>query len=262
MLETNLQRIDHPFVGSHLYDHHGGSVVVQVPNSVATEFQLQYNTTFAARAKADYEQEHGGYLSSSIAGTFAVARTPASINHGNYSPNQQNQAGQLMFQTGTASFVPGTPNVSAVTLLASLTQSQSFGGVRLNSSDYRDYPLINSNFFGSAQDKAAIIYAYKAIRKLARSAAMKSVVVKELFPGPSVPDDDESIYKVIQSSPIAYYHPMGTTGLGRVLDQHFRVKGLQGIRVVDAGAFPAGTSCHPHATVYGFARAAARSTLR
>ena len=128
------------------------------------------------------------------------------------------------------------------------------------SSDWRDDPLIDSNYFGSSADKAIIRYAFKRLLNITRSRALSRINVGELFPGPNL-----TISEVFQQGAGSYHHPVGTVSLGKALDSGFRVKGVDGLRVIDSSAIPAITTCHMQAPVYALANAAAgivKATLR
>ena len=81
--------------------------------------------------------------------------------------------------------------------------------------------------------------------------------MKDVYPGPNV-NTDEELWKAIIGGAQSYHHPNGTVALGKVIDANFRVKGVQGLRVVDSSVFPYPPNCHPQADVYALAHVAAR----
>jgi len=131
-------------------------------------------------------------------------------------------------------------------------QPEAAGYIRLSSSDYRDNPLIYSNYYGSAGDKAAMLWGYKKVREVSTSAIMAPLVVRELFPGPNV-TTDEQLWTAIQDSAQTFHHPVGTAALGKVVDGDWRIVGLEGIRVADTSTFPYLPTCHLQASVYAYA---------
>ncbi|KAI7022693.1 hypothetical protein KC366_g12926, partial [Hortaea werneckii] len=118
-------------------------------------------------------------------------------------------------------------------------------------------PLIQSNYFGSPGDKAAILHGYKTLRELLQSEIMKPVVLREVFPGPDI-TTDEDLWAAIQQTAQTFYHPHGSLALGEVVDGDWRVRGLEGLRVVDSSTFPTTPTCHIQADVYAVAHRAAR----
>ena len=67
--------------------------------------------------------------------------------------------------------------------------------------------------------------------------------------------------EAIRNGAQSYHHPMGTVALDKVLDVNFRVKGLQGLRVVDSSVFPNPPNCHPQVDVYALAHLAVRQIM-
>lgn len=123
------------------------------------------------------------------------------------------------------------------------------GTVRLRSADPRDTPLINFHSFneGAADgvgdadpDLEALVEGVKFVRRIARGAS--AVVATEVHPGPDV-NDDEQIKKWVRRDAWGH-HACGTCRMGpdddelAVLDSRFRVRGVNGLRVVDASIFP------------------------
>lgn len=123
-----------------------------------------------------------------------------------------------------------------------------------------DSPLIDPNYFGSESDRACVLWGYKKLREVINSAKLKDIVVKEIFPGAKATTDAE-LMEAIRGGAQSYHHPMGTVALGTVLDANFRVKGVQGLRVVDSSVFPNPPNAHPQADVYAVSHLAARQII-
>jgi choline dehydrogenase-like flavoprotein len=78
----------------------------------------------------------------------------------------------------------------------------------------------------------------------------------------TVESTDDEIKDRIRAFGAPHFHPAGTCALGSVLDTELRVKGVQGLRVVDASVFPTPVGGHPQATLYGIAELAAAVIAR
>lgn len=102
-----------------------------------------------------------------------------------------------------------------------------------------------------------MLWGYKELRHVLTSPLLKSRIVKEVYPGANVTSDAD-LTEAIKGAAQSYHHPQGTCSLGKVLDGNFRVKGLRGLRVVDASAFPYPPNVHMQAQVYAVAHMAAR----
>lgn len=144
-----------------------------------------------------------------------------------------------------------------------LTLPTSRGKVELASSSPEDKPLIDPNYFATAVDRSALVYgARRLLECLLGTSSGQDVVESEVAPGPRMtPLDQHSttteIEERIRSVGLPHFHPAGTCALGSVLDAELRVKGVQGLRVVDASVFPAPLAGHPQASLYCLAERAA-----
>jgi 4-pyridoxate dehydrogenase len=121
------------------------------------------------------------------------------------------------------------------------TQPESRGSVKLASSDPAAAPLICQNFLASPKDWESLRAGFRVARNLARQPSMQAFIQTEFFPGPACESDAE-IDEHIRKTSITVHHPAGTCRLGAdeasVVDPHLRVRGLQGLRVVDASVMP------------------------
>lgn len=150
-----------------------------------------------------------------------------------------------------------SPTTKFMTIWVALVQPEATGTIRLASSNFWDFPLIDTASFGSKGDRAAVLWGYKALRRVLSSHWLKPLIVREIYPRANV-TRDEDLMEAIRGGAQSYHHPMGTVALGTVLDKEFRVKGLKGLRVVDASVFPHPPNCRPQADVYAVAHLAAR----
>ncbi|KAK2767078.1 hypothetical protein FQN54_006397 [Arachnomyces sp. PD_36] len=250
---------DIPEVGTNLYDHHNAAIQVQVTDDIETIFTWYQNETALAIAQEQYEADGSGPLGRTNGASLAGTRLPDQVFidvDNTYYPSLPEDRPQILYTYVGVPLLPDGPSVNAVTAWASVVQPEASGYLTLQSSDYRDAPLIYSNYYGSDGDRAAIEYAFNELREIFRSDELADVVVGEIFPGEHV-TSDEDVWAAIQQISHSYHHPVGTVALGTVLDSDWRVKGLQGIRVVDSSAMPTLPTCPIQAVVYAFAHRAA-----
>ena len=91
---------------------------------------------------------------------------------------------------------------------------------------------------------------------------MSEWVVREVFPGPDVASDEE-LSAILRATHQTVYHVSGTCRMGAdddpmaVLDPQLRVRGVSGLRVVDASVFPTLTAVNPVGTIMSVAERAA-----
>jgi len=122
-----------------------------------------------------------------------------------------------------------------------LLHPQSRGLVELRSSDPLDPPRITFNFLSHPQDLVTLRTGFKFAREVAASAALLPYRGDELTPGAGVCDDiaiDDYIRRTLRTVD----HSAGTCAMGSgpmtVVDPTFRVRGVEGLRVIDASAMP------------------------
>lgn len=121
------------------------------------------------------------------------------------------------------------------------TQPESRGSVRLASADPSAAPLIHQNFLASPKDWESLRAGFRVARDLAAQPAMEPFIQAEFFPGPDCQSDEE-IDEHIRNTSITVHHPAGTCRMGAdldsVVDPELRVRGIEGLRVVDASVMP------------------------
>ena len=118
---------------------------------------------------------------------------------------------------------------------------ESRGFVSLKSTDPNDTPLIQPNYLAADADVATLREAVRIARRIVAQPAFDAYRGEELNPGPEVRTDNE-IDDFIRRTAITIYHPVGTARMGNdpmaVVDASLRVRGLEGLRVVDASVMP------------------------
>jgi 4-pyridoxate dehydrogenase len=133
-----------------------------------------------------------------------------------------------------------------------LLQPRSRGEVLLRSADPLEPVRILPNFLSEPEDLATLREAYRRGRELASQRPLDPFRGREVSPGPEVRTAAE-VDAWIRNTVITVNHPLGTCAMGRgpeaVLDPELRVRGIDGLRVVDASAFPDMPSAHINAGV-------------
>jgi choline dehydrogenase len=149
---------------------------------------------------------------------------------------------------------------SGFTLSVSQLQVESRGSVRIKSSDPRAAPAIQYNYLATENDRRVMVEGLKIARRIAAAAPLSGYIIKEEFPGAAVQTDDE-LLDVVRQTGETVFHPTSTCRMGTdersVVDSHLRVRGLQGLRVVDASVMPAVVSGNTNAAVIAVAEKAA-----
>lgn len=127
---------------------------------------------------------------------------------------------------------------------------RSRGYVHVNSPDPLAYPKIDPNYLADPEDAAVLVAGIKAVRQLAQTPALKKFVVRETRPGPEVKTDEE-ILAYIRATTQTTWHVVGSCKMGddgdAVVDSELRVRGVDGLRVVDSSVFPTVPSSNTNA---------------
>jgi choline dehydrogenase len=149
---------------------------------------------------------------------------------------------------------------SGFTLSVSQTQVESRGSVQIASPDPRTAPAIHYNYLATDNDRRVMIDGLKLIRRIAATPPLHDYVVAEEFPGTRVASDEDWLAFVREASDTVF-HPTSSCRMGSdaraVVDPQLRVRGVEGLRVVDASVMPAVPSGNINATVIAVAEKAA-----
>jgi len=124
----------------------------------------------------------------------------------------------------------------------------SRGHIRIKSADPRASPAITLNYLSALEDQRIAIESLRLARRVVLGTeAMKKYSPEEFLPGPALKTDEELV-KAAGDVGTTIFHPVGTCRMGRaddasaVVDPQLRVRGIEGLRVIDASIMPNITS--------------------
>lgn len=158
--------------------------------------------------------------------------------------------------------VMGLAPTHGVTMTALLLQPKSRGRVTLRSTNPDDLPVVDPQIYADPQDLALTIEGFRFARRALSQAPLKDLIDREIFPGADVATD-EAIADHCRRTVKTGYHPVGTCRMGAendpmaVLDPELRVRGIDGLRVIDASMMPNIISGNTNATALAVADKAA-----
>ena len=118
---------------------------------------------------------------------------------------------------------------------------ESRGTLRIRSADPAHPPEIRINYLATETDRRAFIDGIRILRGILAKPALKEYVTEEVYPGAKIVSDDQ-ILEFCRQTGSTVYHPTSTCRMGNdplaVVDQRLKVRGIEGLRVVDASVMP------------------------
>jgi choline dehydrogenase len=244
---------DNPAVGANLMDHPMVPVLWSTPR-VRGLWESAGNAGIAR-----WRLTHKGPLTSNIAEAGGFARSDPRL-----------AAPDLEWQVLPAGFKEQgltDPASRAMTVLVGLVDVASRGRLKLASRDPRHRPLIDPGYLSDVRDLSALAVGVRMARDYGTAAPLSKVCETELAPGDGVHTDHE-MRDYIRGALVSNYHPAGTCAMGgddqaaksrqaSVVDPMLRVRGVAGLRVVDASVMPALPRGNTNAPVIAIAERAA-----
>ena len=237
---------DLPGVGNNLQDHPYLSSIWDVPGGGSLA------DAESPKAMLEFLLRRSGPLTSTVAEAIAFVRSKPGLAQ----PDLQFHFAPGYFAENGFQEYDG----HAVTMGPTLVAPRSRGWVRLRSANPTDKPRILTNSLADPEDVAALVAGTRLTREIAAAEPFASELGRELFPGPDIASD-EDIADDLRSRVELLFHPVGTcrmgTGEDAVVDPELRVRGVAGLRVVDASIVPIIPSGNTNAPTIAVAERAA-----
>jgi len=230
-----------PGVGKNLQDHLQVRVVFKLnrPISVNDEVRSLFGRTMAG---IQFMLTRRGPLAMGASQACAFVRTRPGLE----APDIQYHVQPL----STDKLGDGLHHFSGVTMSTCQLRPESRGEILLKSANPFDYPAIHPNYLATETDRTTQVAGMRFSRRIAAGQRMAEVVESEYAPGAHVQTDEELLGAVRNTSQ-TIYHPVGTCKMGidamSVVDQRLRLRGVAGLRVVDASIMPTLTSGNTNA---------------
>lgn len=217
----NLQ--DHPVVGA-IYDSLVAGTLDDAENAVEM---------------ASWVLLRRGRLTSPVAEAAAFVRSSPDIDE----PNLQFHFGPVNFENHGMERYDG----HGFSIGPVLVNPRARGSVRALSPDPRLHPAILTNSLTHRADVDALVAGVELAREIAAQSPLREIRGTELHPGPGEPD----LERFVRSRVELLYHPVGTCRMGSddgaVVDPQLRVRGIAGLRIIDASVMPRVTSGNTNA---------------
>jgi choline dehydrogenase len=228
-------RVDLPGVGANLHDH----VVVDVSRHAAGPVRLVgAHTEDNLRAYAD---DRLGPLTSNLAEAVAFLRS----HDGCPAPD-------LELIWAPIAFTDDGEDTAGLTVSVVLLQPRSRGRVTLTDAEPTSPPQIDPGYLVAAEDLSTLVTGVRFAERLFGTAALRGLVRDPMSPW-AAEMADGTLAAVVRERAGTLFHPVGTCRMGRtrdpeaVVDADLRVRGVDGLRVVDASVIPHIPRGHTHA---------------
>ncbi len=223
-----------PGVGENMQDHWQLRLTWSLSNTIT--FNQWYNNPLRRYAMgAQYLATRGGPMSAQPPQVLAFTRTEPSYETPNIqfhvSPYSSDAVGGPLHKTS------GFSNLIAV------LNPRSYGHSHIRTGDFREAPSILHNFLATAESHRVAIDTIRLARRIMAQKAVARFAPVEMTPGPDVRSDDE-ILAFARHSVMTTFHQSCTCKMGpqsdamAVVDERLRVRGLDGLRIVDASIMP------------------------
>ena len=149
-------------------------------------------------------------------------------------------------------FADGPHPFPAFTAAMCSLRPASRGHVRIKGPDVQTHPAITHNYLASEEDRRTAVESMRIARRIAAAPALARFAPEEFRPGPQARSDAD-LLEFARDNGNTVFHPVGTCRMGNdamaVVDDRLRVRGLAGLRVVDASIMPTLTSGNTQAPI-------------
>lgn len=227
-----------PGVGANLQDHLQIRSVYKV-RGVPTLNTLASSWWGKARIGLQYLLSRSGPMSMAPSQLGAFTRSDPGQPH----PNIEYHVQPLSLDA----FGEPLHSFAAFTASVCNLNPTSRGTVHIRSPRFTDAPAIAPQYLSTAEDRKVAADSLRVTRRIVAQSALAPYQPEEFKPGLQY-QSDEDLARLAGDIATTIFHPVGTTKMGRdddpmaVLDSRLRVRGMAGLRVVDAGAMPTITS--------------------
>ncbi|MDB5851488.1 MAG: choline dehydrogenase [Rhodoferax sp.] len=245
--------MDLPGVGANLQDHLQIRAVFKVKD-VPTLNVLSSSLWGKAKIGLEYALKRTGPMSMAPSQLGAFTRSDPAQPY----PNIEYHVQPLSLDA----FGDPLHSFAAVTASVCNLNPTSRGTVHLKTPRFEDAPAIAPNYLSTAEDRQVAADSLRLTRRIMAQPALARLQPEEWKPGVQFQTDEE-LAKLAGDIATTIFHPVGTTKMGSaddpmaVVDARLKVRGVSGLRVVDAGVMPTITSGNTNAPVLMIAEKAA-----
>jgi choline dehydrogenase len=228
--------VDLPQVGKNLQDHLFGHLKFRLRKP-----ELSLNATLSSTPRMGIEAIKWllfgtGWLNTTSSHLTAFFKSSPEVDRADV---------QMSMRPFSFCMLPsGAPSIDdfpGMTVSAIQTRPFSRGEVRISSPDPKERGTIDANYLSDPRDIEVLTRGIERIREIMRQPAIADRLAEEVEPGADA-TSPEALEHHLRSDCQTVYHPVGTCRMGSdpeaVLDPELRVRGVLGLRVIDASVMP------------------------
>jgi choline dehydrogenase len=247
-------QVDLPGVGANLQDHLQIRSVYKVQNT-KTLNTLANSLWGKAMIGLEYALKRTGPMSMAPSQLGAFTKSDPSQPHANIQYHVQ--------PLSLDAFGEPLHSFPAITASVCNLNPTSRGRVEIKTPHFEDAPAIAPNYLATDEDRKVAADSLRVTRRIMAQPAMSPFAPEEFKPGVQYQSDEE-LAKLAGDIASTIFHPVGTTRMGRdddpmaVVNSRLQVRGVAGLRVVDAGVMPTITSGNTNSPTLMIAEKAAR----
>ncbi|MEO7134203.1 MAG: GMC family oxidoreductase N-terminal domain-containing protein, partial [Vicinamibacterales bacterium] len=243
--------IDRPAVGGNMQEHVRAPVAFR---TTVPSFNRDARGIRLLREVVEYLRQHKGLLSVTASQVNGFVRS---------SPEVERPDLQLVFRPSSGDYRDGRfviHKFQGVMALAGLLRPKSRGHVALRSADPRAEPSIVAGHLSDPADVEPLVRGVELLRRVFATSPLRELIAEELRPGVQTAGDS-ALREYVHATADSLFHAVGTCAMGMAADSvttpELRVRGIDGLRVVDASVMPVVPSGNTTAAVLMVAERAA-----
>ncbi|WP_340644887.1 choline dehydrogenase [Phenylobacterium sp.] len=251
---------DLPGVGENLQDHYVMGVTYRLKPGTISVNELTKGPRFLGEI-LKYAFQRKGLLTLSAAHVAAFCKSRPDLAGPDIQFHILPASQNLEKAMSGKMELDGAPGL---TIAPCQVRPESRGTIHIKSADPTVYPAIAPNYLSDPLDQEVAVAGLKWARKIAAQPALARYIDHEMLPGPDF-SNDEALLGYARMAGSTIYHPVGTCQMGSgpmaVVDAQLRVRGVEGLRVVDASVMPRLVSGNTNAPTIMIAEKAADMVL-
>lgn len=233
-----------PGVGNNLQDHLQSRINYRV-NQPVTVNDLMNHRWRGALEMLKYLTTRKGLMATSSANAIALLRSHPSEAIADIKIQLTLYSAPTRYIRNTDSNASAADPFSGVGFGQIQLYPESRGAIHIASNDPDQQSVMFANYLDHPKDQEVTLRSMNIMREVAKQAALTPYIVSETLPGAACSTDEQMLDYVRQTGATSW-HPMGScrmgTGANDVVDERLRVRGIEGLRVIDSSIMPDFTS--------------------